>query len=170
VAFGLRVAGVPRRARRENALVALESVGLAAQAHQPVWELSGGQRQRVGLARALVADPIFLLLDEPFGALDVLTRGQMQALLRNLWARTRKGILLITHDVEEALLVATRVLVLKGQPARISEVIATGFAEQLLAGEPQRALRSSAAFVACREHLLDELTGSLIADRRQAVA
>lgn len=106
--------GVPRRARqRRQALDALAEVGLAA--HADAWPvtLSGGEAQRVALARALVLEPTLLLLDEPFAALDALTRLKMQDLVRRLCARHHPGTLLVTHDVDEAVRLADRVLVLR---------------------------------------------------------
>jgi sulfonate transport system ATP-binding protein len=108
------VVGQPRSVgTREAAIAALEEVGLAS--HADVWPgtLSGGEAQRVALARALVRQPQLLLLDEPFAALDALTRLKMQALVAELCARHQPGVLLVTHDVEEAVLLADRVLVLK---------------------------------------------------------
>jgi len=98
---------------RENALAALEQVELAELADRWPLTLSGGQAQRVSLARALARRPDVLLLDEPFGALDALTRGSMHALLRRLFAARRPTTLLVTHDVDEALAIADRVLVLR---------------------------------------------------------
>ncbi|HEY1832457.1 MAG TPA: ABC transporter ATP-binding protein [Acidimicrobiales bacterium] len=108
------VIGQPRSAgTREAALKALREVGL--EGHADAWPatLSGGEAQRVALARALVREPDLLLLDEPFAALDALTRLKMQALVSELCARHRPGVLLVTHDVEEAILLADRVLVLR---------------------------------------------------------
>jgi len=105
----LALPGTPDRAR---AHAALEEVGLAHRAH--VWPkvLSGGEAQRASLARALIREPDLMLLDEPFGALDALTRAKAQELVKELWQRHRCAILLVTHDVEEALLLADRVLVM----------------------------------------------------------
>ncbi|WP_241650446.1 ATP-binding cassette domain-containing protein, partial [Rosenbergiella collisarenosi] len=105
--IGLKIQGIPKAQRQKIAHDYLELVGLAAQAKQPIQQLSGGQRQRLGLARALAIKPDFLLLDEPFGALDALTREKMQALLLTIWKETGVGFLLITHSVDEALLLAT---------------------------------------------------------------
>jgi sulfonate transport system ATP-binding protein len=104
--------GLPRGTSRDDALAALEEVGLSHRAH--VWPkvLSGGEAQRAALARALVREPDLLLLDEPFGALDALTRVKAQELVGELWRRHRCAVLLVTHDVEEALLLADRVLVM----------------------------------------------------------
>ena len=108
------VVGQPRATgTRAAAVAALDEVGLADQADSWPGTLSGGEAQRVALARALVRQPRLLLLDEPFAALDALTRLKMQALVAELCSRHRPGVLLVTHDVEEALLLADRVLVLK---------------------------------------------------------
>ena len=111
VVFGIAGSRAERRAR---ALAALRDVGL--EAHADVWPatLSGGEAQRVALARALTRDPAVLLLDEPFGALDALTRLRMQALVVGLWKQRRFAIVLVTHDVEEAILLADRIAVLDG--------------------------------------------------------
>ena len=104
--------GLPRAGRRAAAAQALEEVGLADKADVWPLTLSGGEAQRASLARALVREPELLLLDEPFGALDALTRIRMHALLVDLWRRHRPSVLLVTHDVDEAITLADRVLVL----------------------------------------------------------
>ncbi|WP_067807218.1 ABC transporter ATP-binding protein [Nocardia beijingensis] len=106
-------------ATKARALAALEEVGLTAKANAWPATLSGGEAQRVALARALVRNPELLLLDEPFGALDALTRLKVQALVARLWTLHRQSVLLVTHDVEEALLLADRALVLRA--GRIAE-------------------------------------------------
>ena len=112
VALGLQPGAGGRAALRQRSLEALSEVGLANHAHAWPVTLSGGEAQRVALARALVREPQLMLLDEPFGALDALTRTRMQALLQDLCARHRPAVLLVTHDVDEAILLADRVLVL----------------------------------------------------------
>ena len=104
--------GLPRAGRRARALAALDEVGLAERIDAWPLTLSGGESQLVALARALVREPALLLLDEPFASVDALTRLKVQALVVRLWARHRPAALLVTHDVEEALLLADRVLVL----------------------------------------------------------
>ena len=118
VGFGL--AGLPARDRQDRVAEALRRVGLADYAGAWPRELSGGQAQRVALARALVTRPRVLLLDEPFSALDALTRADLQDHLLELWAYDRPTLVLVTHDIEEALFLADRIVVLRPQPGRIS--------------------------------------------------
>ncbi|KAA6210338.1 ABC transporter ATP-binding protein [Streptomyces filamentosus] len=119
VEFALKRLGLPRPERRRRALAALAEVGLADGAGKYPAQLSGGMQQRVALARALAAEPEVLLMDEPFGALDALTRTRMQTLLRELWKRRGTTVLFVTHDIDEALSLAERVVVLGGTPGRI---------------------------------------------------
>ncbi|MFD9127212.1 ABC transporter ATP-binding protein [Kitasatospora sp. NPDC059571] len=119
VEFALKRLGLPRAERRRRALAALADVELVDGAEKYPAQLSGGMQQRVALARALAAEPDVLLMDEPFGALDALTRTRMQNLLLRLWRRTGTTVLFVTHDLDEALALAERVLVLGGKPGRV---------------------------------------------------
>lgn len=123
VSYGLNRAGLSREAVRARSELALAEIGLGDHAGAWPLTLSGGQAQRVSLARALVAQPRLLLLDEPFGALDALTRLSMRALLLDLWRTHRFGVLLVTHDVDEAVELADRVLVLENGRVAHSMVV-----------------------------------------------
>ena len=120
VALGLEGLGLPAAARAERARAALELVGLGAYADRWPYQLSGGQRQRIGLARALAVEPDLLLMDEPFGALDAITRAALQDELLRVWERTRRTVLFVTHDIPEAVYLADRVVLLAGRPASIA--------------------------------------------------
>ncbi|EOG5374447.1 taurine ABC transporter ATP-binding subunit [Cronobacter turicensis] len=157
VAFGLQLQGVGRETRRARARQMLAKVGLEGAENRFIWQLSGGQRQRVGIARALAADPQLLLLDEPFGALDAFTREQMQTLLLRLWAGSGKKVLLITHDIEEAVFMATDLVLLSPGPGRVQERLSLDFARRFVAGEPARAIKSDPAFIARREYVLNRV-------------
>src|SRR5207245_6433811 len=115
--------GLDPRAYKERALRMLEQVGLRDFADRYPFELSGGMRQRVAIARALIHDAPLLLMDEPFGALDALTREQMRLDLEALWLATRKTVIFITHSIDEAVLLAGRVLVMSPRPGRIAGIM-----------------------------------------------
>jgi ABC-type nitrate/sulfonate/bicarbonate transport system ATPase subunit len=119
VEFGPRMAGAPAAQRRREAEAALELVGLADVADRAPYELSGGMQQRAAIARALGGRPRVLLLDEPFAALDALTRERLQDELLRLWERTGTTILFVTHSVEEAVYLGTRVVALSPRPGRV---------------------------------------------------
>ncbi|KTI62149.1 taurine transporter ATP-binding subunit [Enterobacter kobei] len=163
VAFGLQLAGVNREQRLETARQMLKKVGLEGAEKRFIWQLSGGQRQRVGIARALAANPQLLLLDEPFGALDAFTREQMQTLLLRLWHETGKQVLLITHDIEEAVFMATELVLLSPEPGRVVERLSLEFARRYVAGEPVRSIKSDPQFIDQREYIL-----SRVFDQREA--
>lgn len=123
VEFGLEVAGVPQLERRRVALELIELVGLRGYEGRMPWELSGGMRQRVAVARALAVDPDVLFMDEPFGALDAMTRLRMEEELARIWVEKRKTIVFVTHDIDEAIYLADRVGVMTSQPGRIKRVV-----------------------------------------------
>lgn len=117
VEFGLRISGLSRDARREKTMTYLELVGLNGQEKKYPTELSGGMKQRIQIARALANEPKMLLMDEPFGALDAQTREVMQHELRRIWHSTGITVFFITHDIDEAILLGTRVGVMSAGPA-----------------------------------------------------
>src|SRR5215212_1867804 len=119
IAYGLREKGVAQSQRREIVSAYIEEVGLRGFENHYPKQLSGGMQQRTAIARALANDPAILLLDEPFGALDNQTRGLMQELLLGIWERERKTVLFVTHDIEEAIFLASRVVVMTARPGRI---------------------------------------------------
>ncbi|HBS5692796.1 TPA: taurine ABC transporter ATP-binding subunit [Klebsiella variicola] len=163
VALGLQLAGVDKAQRRQAAAQMLKKVGLEGAEKRFIWQLSGGQRQRVGIARALAANPQLLLLDEPFGALDAFTREQMQALLLKLWHETGKQVLLITHDIEEAIFMATELVLLSPGPGRVVERLRLDFSRRFVAGESCRSIKSDPRFIEQREYIL-----SRVFDQREA--
>lgn len=163
VALGLQLAGVDKAQRRQGAAQMLKKVGLEGAEKRFIWQLSGGQRQRVGIARALAANPQLLLLDEPFGALDAFTREQMQTLLLTLWHETGKQVLLITHDIEEAIFMATELVLLSPGPGRVVERLPLDFSRRFVAGEPCRSIKSDPRFIEQREYIL-----SRVFDQREA--
>lgn len=152
IRFGLRERGVPVATQRETAKLFMEQVGLAAFGGHYPKQLSGGMQQRTALARALANDPQILLLDEPFGALDHQTRALMQELLIAIWEKHRKTVLFVTHDIEEAVFMATRVLVMTARPGRIKSDIAVQFAYP----RPYT-IKTSAEFVALKERLTENI-------------
>jgi NitT/TauT family transport system ATP-binding protein len=119
IAFGLRERGISQKERSNIAREWLDKVGLTSFANHFPKQLSGGMQQRTAIARALANDPKILLLDEPFGALDNQTRALMQELLLGIWERERKTVIFVTHDIEEAIFLASRVVVMSARPGRI---------------------------------------------------
>lgn len=128
VAFGLEMRSVPRRERNEHALGLLESVGLAQFADSRPHELSGGMRQRAAIAQALAVEPALLLMDEPFGALDDKTRGELQSTLTELWREQSFATLFVTHSIDEAIMLAGRIVLMTRRPGRIAREFAVDLA------------------------------------------
>jgi len=152
VAFGMELQGLERAEIRERTGFYLEVVGLAEAARRLPRELSGGMQQRVAIARALAANPRLLLLDEPFGALDLQIRESMQEFLYGLWRRTGLSVLLITHDIDEALLLAQQVHILAPRPGRIVQSLTLELNKDNL-----RDLRLTPDFLTLRHQVADTL-------------
>jgi ABC-type nitrate/sulfonate/bicarbonate transport system ATPase subunit len=152
VEFGLEMQDLSRTERRARAQHWIEIVGLTGFEHAYPHQLSGGMQQRVGIARALAIEPDVLLMDEPFGALDVQTRDLLQDELLAIWQRSRKTVLFVTHSIEEAIYLADRVLVFTPRPARIDRVLHVPF------GRPRtEEVKSSTAFVELRREIWQSL-------------
>jgi len=151
IRFGLREQGMSEARQLEIAARYVASVGLAGfERHYPRM-LSGGMQQRTAIARALANDPRILLLDEPFGALDHQTRGLMQELLLSIWEAERKTVLFVTHDIEEAIFMANRVLVMTARPGRIKDEVTVD-----LPRPRHYTMKTTPAFSALKAHLTEQ--------------
>nr|WP_168713282.1 ABC transporter ATP-binding protein [Cochlodiniinecator piscidefendens] len=153
VDFGPRMKGMPKAERDKITDHLLETVGLQDFKEKAVYELSGGMQQRVALARCLANDPDVILMDEPLGALDALTREKMQSLVLKLWKETGKTIILITHSVEEALLLGERLLVMAPRPGRVHKEYRLPFAERGVDAD-LRDVKKSDGFAETRDEIL----------------
>lgn len=152
IAFGLREKGMPERERLDIARKWAERVGLSGFVEHFPKQLSGGMQQRTAIARALANDPKILLLDEPFGALDNQTRALMQEMLLGIWEREQKTVLFVTHDIEEAIFVGSRVVVMSARPGRIKADIPVA-----LPHPRPYTIKTAPEFVALKERLVEEI-------------
>ena len=153
VDFGLRMRGEDGTVSSDKVDSWLDTVGLQGFGDTPTYQLSGGMQQRVALARCLVNDPSLILMDEPLGALDALTREKMQSLILELWKKTGKTIIVITHSVEEALLLGERLFVMAPRPGRIHREYNLPFAEMGLI-RSLREIKQESEFARIREEIL----------------
>ncbi|HRS93020.1 MAG TPA: ABC transporter ATP-binding protein [Methanolinea sp.] len=149
IEFGLEIRGMTREERKKRAIEYLDLVGLRDFAGRFPYELSGGMRQRVAVARALAIDPAILLMDEPFGALDAQTRNRLQRELLDIWEKTRKTVLFVTHSVDEAVYLSDRIVVLTPRPGRIREIVPIGL--------PRPRERTDVEFARIRRYVLDHV-------------
>ncbi|KMZ13870.1 ABC-type nitrate/sulfonate/bicarbonate transport system, ATPase component [Candidatus Burkholderia humilis] len=153
VAFGLKMRGVSKRERHRQARALLERVGLGAFAERYPAQLSGGTQQRAKIARAILNAPRILLMDEPFGALDAQTRAMMQALLLDIWSEHKPTVIFVTHDIDEALFLADRILVMSTSPGTVLESLHVPFARPRERGDT-RDLVTEPEFIALKRRCL----------------
>ncbi|MFS8499463.1 MAG: ABC transporter ATP-binding protein [Micromonosporaceae bacterium] len=153
VELPLRSAGVPRERRRRLVDEALEAVGLAGTHRAYPWQLSGGMQQRVAIARAVAYQPRVLLMDEPFAAVDAQTRSELEDLIRSVWRRLGVTLLFVTHDIDEAVYLAERVIVLSAAPTRVMEDLEI----DLPADRDQLVTRGDPRFTELRAHVYAQI-------------
>ncbi len=163
MAFGLEVAGLGKRARREKAAHYLALVGLTDFANRFPHELSGGMKQRVAIARSLAYEPQVLLMDEPFAALDAQTRETLQEELVEIWQRTGKTIVFITHGIDEAVVLGQRVAIMTTRPGRIKRIV--DIPESLRAGTDD--VRSLPLFGELRHEIWSQLHDEVASARQE---
>ncbi|KQG43368.1 taurine transporter ATP-binding subunit [Acinetobacter pittii] len=157
VGFALQLKGLKRVEIEKQVSAILKIVGLSHVEKANIWELSGGMKQRVGIARALISHAPFILLDEPFAALDAFTRENMQQLVLDLWIQQNKSFFLITHDIEEALLLSNQLVLMTAHPGKIVETLHLDFAKRYRQGESIRSIKSDPQFIQLREQLFESL-------------
>ncbi|MFX9742311.1 ATP-binding cassette domain-containing protein [Acinetobacter baumannii] len=157
VGFALQLKGLKRAEIEKQVSAILKIVGLSHVEKANIWELSGGMKQRVGIARALISHAPFILLDEPFAALDAFTRENMQQLVLDLWIQQNKSFFLITHDIEEALLLSNQLVLMTAHPGKIVETLHLDFAQRYRQGDSIRSIKSDSQFIQLREQLFESL-------------
>jgi len=155
IEFVLALRGVTRKERRDRAMALLGSVGLRDFADAYPHELSGGMQQRVGLVRALAVEPKMLLMDEPFAAIDAMTREVLRRELQQMWSRRKIAIVFVTHDIDEAILLSQRIVLLRPRPGRIDEIIDVELPEPRWQNDP----RTLPEFARIRTHVWDRVRG-----------
>jgi NitT/TauT family transport system ATP-binding protein len=153
IEFALNLRGIGGKEGRDRAMALLGSVGLRDFANAYPHELSGGMQQRVGLARALSVGPKVLLMDEPFAALDAMTRETLRRDLLQMWSRRRMAVVFVTHDIEEAIMLSQRIVLLRPRPGRIDEIVDVRLPEPRWTQDP----RALPEFIELRRHLWDRI-------------
>jgi len=156
VSIGPKFAGLPKEKIKEICDKYLTQVELEEYRYQKVFELSGGQKQRVAIARTLANDPEIILMDEPFGALDSFTRQKMQTMIRNLWKKNNATIFFVTHDIDEALLLATNIYVMRSGEKSIVKSYDINYTNRLLVN-PKEKIVDEPDFMHLKEEILDLL-------------
>lgn len=156
IEFGLEIKNIPKEKRREISKKFINLVGLKGFENRYPHELSGGMKQRVAIARALAYDPEVLLMDEPFAAVDAQTRESLQEELLNIWEKTNKTIIFITHSIEEAVFLADRVVVMTANPGRIKEIINIKLSRPRINSQ----IRTSQEFNSTRNRIWELLHGN----------
>ena len=164
VLYGLEKQGLPREERLSRAREFIDLVGLTGFEDNYPSQLSGGMKQRAAIARTMAIDPRILLMDEPFGALDAQTRSLMQGELLNIWQRSRKTVIFVTHDVHEAVFLAERIAVMSARPGHIKEIVEMRFDK----GDP--GLSRTPAFVEMVDHVWNLVRGEAILAERGGAA
>lgn len=160
VEFGLKMKNVPKTERRSIALRYLKMVELEEFEKTATYNLSGGMKQRVAIARALANDPLVLSMDEPFGALDALTREAMEIELIKIWQKTNKTIVFITHDVEEAVFLASKLVVMTARPGKVNQIFDLSFSKNFKGDlKEARKLKTQKEFIDIRTHALSLIWG-----------
>lgn len=154
VEFGLKMLNYSRLERKEKAALIVKQVGLASYSSLLPFQLSGGMKQRTAIARALATNPRIILMDEPFASLDAITRESLQYLIRKIWVNSGKTIVFITHDVDEALLLGTRIITMQAAPGRIEHDIANPLNKR---SEPFTLVRKHSRYNELRETLVRSL-------------
>ncbi|MCF8999991.1 ATP-binding cassette domain-containing protein [Acinetobacter nectaris] len=158
ISFSLDIKKEKEQIIEQKVAEILQIVGLSHVAKSNIWELSGGMKQRVGIARALISHANFILLDEPFAALDAFTRENMQKLVLDLWSKRNKSFFLITHDIEEALLLSEELIIMQAKPGRIAKRLQLDFSHRYRNRENIRSIKSDPQFIELREQLFSQLS------------
>jgi len=158
IAFGPRMRKLPSKLIDERVKKYIELVGLTEFTEAKPYELSGGMKQRTALARALVNEPSLILMDEPLGALDAFTRANMQVLVRDIWRKTKLTAILITHDVDEAIALCSRVIVLSDRPGRILSMFDVMLSNPLMGNPKDDEVFASSEYMSLRRKILNMIS------------